>query len=255
VFYRVHPCAASLTRGDTRCNIGLAEQYRLRLELPDEVLTMKCDQLPEPLPNDPLSILNGWVTDARDSGDYPNADAMALSTVDPNGQPATRIVLCKQIVRDPGYAVFYTNYDSSKGKAIAGNSAVSAVFHWDKMNRQARLEGRATVSPAEESDRYFASRDRESQIGAWASAQSQIIQERAQLLRAMQAMQQRFADTADIPRPPHWGGYRIWLSSVELWVRGEARLHDRGRWERRLGEEQSDGSYRPDRWQSGRLQP
>jgi len=216
---------------------------------------MKSEQLPEPLPDDPLSILNAWIADARDSGSYPNADAMALSTVDPAGQPATRIVLCKQIISDPGYVVFYTNYGSAKGHAIAGNAAVSAVFHWDTMNRQARLEGRATASPAEESDRYFASRDRESQIGAWASAQSQIIQERAQLLRAMQAMEQRFADTAVIPRPPHWGGYRIWLSAVELWVRGEARLHDRGRWERHLGDEQGDGSYRPEGWQSARLQP
>jgi pyridoxamine 5'-phosphate oxidase len=216
---------------------------------------MKHEQLAEPLPHDPLPMLNAWIAEARDSGAYPNADAMALATSNPNGQPTTRIVLCKQIVNDPGYAVFYTNYTSTKGEAIAANNAVSAVFHWDHMNRQARLEGRAVASPAEESDRYFASRDRESQIGAWASAQSQVIHERSQLVRAMQAMQQRFADTPEIPRPPHWGGYRIWLTAVELWVRGEARLHDRGRWERHLGEAGGAGSFRPDDWQSQRLQP
>lgn len=255
VFYRVHPCAASLTDGTIGCNNGLAESCQLRLELPHEIIVMNFEQLPEPLPANPMQVLNAWVAAARDSGIYPNPEAMALSTVGQNGQPSTRIVLCKQLVCDPGFVVFYTNYGSAKGEAIAGNTAVSAVFHWDSMNRQARIEGRATLSPAQESDDYFASRDRESQVGAWASAQSQVIQERSQLLRAMQAMQQRFAATAEIPRPAQWGGYRIWLSAVELWTRGEARLHDRARWQRTLGAVLSDGSYQPGDWQNSRLQP
>lgn len=212
------------------------------------------DQLGTPLPGDPLPLLASWLTDARNSGQYPNPDAMALATVDAAGLPSTRIVLCKELVCEPGYAVFYTNYASAKGDAIAATGAVSAVFHWDRLNRQARLEGVALKSPVAESDAYFASRDRDSQIGAWASAQSQAIGEREQLLRALQAMQQRFSGDSAIPRPPHWGGYRIWLTAVELWTRGEARLHDRGRWVRRLGET-DDGAYSPDKWRSQRLQP
>lgn len=212
------------------------------------------EQLPEPLPDNPLTILSNWLDDARDSGLYPNPDAMALATIDDKGQPANRIVLCKELVCDPGYAVFFTNYASAKGEQIETVSKVSAVFHWDRMNRQARLEGLAVRSPATESDTYFASRDRDSQIGAWASAQSQPIEERAQLLRALQAMQQRFNDQQPIPRPPHWGGYRIWLTAVELWTRGAARLHDRGRWERELAAA-AEGDYSPQPWQSRRLQP
>ena len=212
------------------------------------------EQLATPLPDNPLPILASWLDDARASKQYPNPDAMALATVDAEGLPATRIVLCKELACDPGYAVFYTNYASAKGDAIAATGAVAAVFHWDRLNRQARLEGVAVKSPAAESDAYFSSRDRDSQIGAWASAQSQAIEEREQLLRALQAMQQRFAGETIIPRPPHWGGYRVWLTAVELWTRGDARLHDRGRWERRLGDT-DDGCYSPEPWHSCRLQP
>ncbi len=212
------------------------------------------EQLPEPLPDNPLHILSQWLEDARASGLYPNPDAMALATVEPTGQPANRIVLCKQLLADPGYAVFYTNYASAKGDAITANARVAAVFHWDRLNRQARLEGVAVPSPAAESDAYFASRDRDSQIGAWASAQSQPIEQRSQLLRALQAMQQRFGDHNSIARPPHWGGYRIWLSAVELWTRGDARLHDRGRWKRELTAS-ADGGHMASPWQSQRLQP
>ncbi len=212
------------------------------------------EQLPDPLPDNPLHILSQWLDEARASNLYPNPDAMALATVDATGQPANRIVLCKQLLAEPGYAVFYTNYTSAKGDAIAANARVAAVFHWDRLNRQARLEGIAVPSPAAESDAYFASRDRDSQVGAWASAQSQPIEQRSQLLRALQAMQQRFGDRDSIARPPHWGGYRVWLTAAELWTRGDARLHDRGRWERELTAG-DDGGFTASPWQHQRLQP
>jgi pyridoxamine 5'-phosphate oxidase len=212
-------------------------------------------QLPEMLPDNPLPIVRQWLDRARNNGGYPNPDAMALATVSSNGQPTNRVVLCKQIVDDPGYLVFYTNYESAKANDIASRNSVAAVFHWDHLNRQVRLEGAVEKSPPEESDAYFASRDRESQVGAWASAQSEPIEERAQLLRALEAMNRRFADGQTIPRPPHWGGYRIWLTAVELWVRGDARLHDRGRWQRTLGDVAAEGGFQPQAWSSCRLQP
>ena len=212
------------------------------------------EQLPEPLPDNPLPLLDQWLEEARSSRHYPNPDAMALATVTASGQPANRIVLCKQLAVEPGFVVFYTNYDSAKGADIAANNKVSAVFHWDRMNRQARLEGLAVRSPTSESDTYFGSRDRDSQIGAWASAQSEPIEERTQLLRALQAIQQRFGADDGITRPPQWGGYRIWLSAVELWTRGDARLHDRGRWERELTAG-NEGEYTGTGWRHQRLQP
>jgi pyridoxamine 5'-phosphate oxidase len=172
-------------------------------------------------------------------------------------------VLCKSIVIDPGYLVFYTNYNSAKASAIETNSRVAAVFHWDHMNRQARVEGIAVRSPAAESDAYFATRDKESQIGAWASAQSQPIGSRLMLMQKHVATARKLSNLAvdsgimSVPRPPFWGGYRIWLSAVELWVRGEARLHDRGRWERPLavsaGSADPSPSFGP--WSATRLQP
>lgn len=202
-----------------------------------------------------MELVSTWLDEAHADAGFPNPDAMALATVAADGTPNNRVVLCKQVVNDPGYVVFYTNYDSVKGDELAGNPAVAAVFHWDHLNRQIRLEGRAVRSPAEESDAYFASRDRESQVGAWASAQSQPLEERAQLLRAMQAIELRFPRGETVPRPPHWGGYRIWLTAVELWARGKARLHDRGRWERELGDPFEGDSFIPGPWEHRRLQP
>lgn len=217
-------------------------------------------QLPEKLPSNPLPLLARWLDDAKGDGSLPNADAMALATVDAGGQPAVRIVLCKQIVEDPGYLVFYTNYDSAKGAAIEAHDRVAAVFHWDHLNRQARVEGIAVRSPTAESDAYFATRDKESQIGAWASAQSQPISSRMQLLNKHVATARKLSGLAvdsgimSVPRPSFWGGYRIWISAIELWMRGEARLHDRGRWERPLRLSQNSDPI-AGVWSSNRLQP
>jgi pyridoxamine 5'-phosphate oxidase len=216
-------------------------------------------RLPEKLPQDPMPTVRSWLDDARDSGELPNPDAMTLATVNSSGQPSARIVLCKSVVVDPGYVVFYTNFDSAKGQDIAGSDKVACVFHWDALNRQIRLEGLAQRSPDAESDAYFSSRDKESQIGAWASAQSQVLANRQTLMNKHVATSRKLADLqeesgkTEIPRPPFWGGYRIWVSTVELWVRGDARLHDRGRWDRSL-EPDSDG-FTTGSWQVHRIQP
>jgi pyridoxamine 5'-phosphate oxidase len=218
------------------------------------------EQLPDTLPRDPLPLLRNWVQEAIEDGTLPNADAMTLATVNDNHEPAARVVLCKEIVRDPGYVVFYTNYNSAKSLSIADNSKVAAVFHWDHLNRQVRLEGIAVKSPAEESDAYFASRDKESQIGAWASAQSEPIDSRQVILNKHAATARKLSDLAldsgimAIPRPPFWGGYRIWLTAVELWTRGNARLHDRARWDRAV-KAGADGQLEADSWTATRLQP
>lgn len=205
-----------------------------------------------------MPLLEKWLQDAIADGSLPNPDAMALATVNA-GQPATRVVLCKQLVADPGYLVFYTNYNSAKGAAIAANNRVAGVFHWDHMNRQARFEGLAIKTSAAQSDMYFASRDKESQIGAWASAQSEPLGSRMELLNKHMATARKLGSLAeaagksDVPRPPFWGGYEIWLSAVELWTRGKARLHDRARWERDLVT--GGPAPEPGNWRARRLQP
>ena len=218
------------------------------------------EQLPESLPNSPMPLIGKWLRDAVADGGLPNPDAMTLATVDATGRPSARIVLCKTLVEDSGYLVFYTNYESAKGIAIEVSNRVAAVFHWDDLNRQVRIEGLALKSPKEESDAYFASRDKESQIGAWASNQSQFIDSRQMLLNKHATTARKLSGLAvdsgimAIPRPPFWGGYRIWINAAELWVRGQARLHDRGRWERSLdlgnGKNPKLGA-----WTAIRLQP
>jgi pyridoxamine 5'-phosphate oxidase len=217
--------------------------------------------LPEKLPVNPLPLLAKWLADAQADATLPNPDAMALATVSEHGHPSVRIVLCKHIAIEPGYLVFYTNYGSAKAAAIEVHRGVAAVFHWDHLNRQARVEGIAIRSPAAESDSYFATRDKESQVGAWASAQSQPIESRRQLLHKHVATARKLSGLAvdsgimSVPRPSFWGGYRIWVSAVELWMRGDARLHDRGRWERPLTTVDNANPV-PGKWNNPvRLQP
>jgi pyridoxamine 5'-phosphate oxidase len=218
------------------------------------------EQLSKNLPDNPMPALCAWLQNAIEDGGLPNPEAMTLATIDQTGQPSARIVLCKDIIADPGYLIFYTNYSSAKGVDIEAGNKVATAFHWDHLNKQARVEGLAIKSPTEESDAYFASRDKESQIGAWASAQSESIDDRQTLLAKHAATTRKLSDLAldsgrnDIPRPPFWGGYRIYVQAVELWVRGAARLHDRGRWERTL-EIDADGSLAAGTWTTTRLQP
>ena len=222
--------------------------------------------LPEPLPPDPLAVLETWLSQAWDAHQQPNPNAMVLATSTPDGRPSARVVLCRGIVPQPGFIVFYTNYLSLKGKQLKDNPRAAAVIHWDALHRQVRIEGPVTFAPAADSDRYFAARSWPKRIAAWASLQSEPLSARSALLKSVAETAARFGTPVpggpqseenqefEVPRPPHWGGYRLWAESVELWVEGDARMHDRARWVRHLTR-QSDATYQGGPWSSSRLQP
>lgn len=208
--------------------------------------------LPGTLPSDPMPLFEQWFLEARTDAGLRNPDAMVVATSTPDGRPSARVVLCKALVVDPGYIVFYTNYDSRKGHELDANARASAVFHWDALGRQARLEGTVARSPAEESDAYFASRALDSRIGAWASLQSQPLDSRRTLLKRVATEAARFG--ISVPRPPHWGGFRLWPEAVELWSEGAFRVHDRARWTRAV-EPDGPAGFRAGPWRATRLYP
>lgn len=224
-------------------------------------------QLPEQLPDNPLPLALAWFDYAQRAANTANPNALSLATLDHNGNPSSRIVLCKSFVVDPGYLVFYTNYESAKGRAIQANPRVAAVMHWDALGMQLRCEGFAVKSPAAESDAYFASRSWGSQLGAWGSDQSRPVATRAALIAQIRERAKKLgialgADTSTlsgatapkIARPPHWGGFRIWPDALELWRDGAERIHDRARWERRVTPG-DDHNFDCGPWTPSRLQP
>ena len=227
-------------------------------------MTPSLETLSDPLPAEPLAILEHWLAEAWRHRFQPNPNSMVLATSDAHGRPSARVVLCKEVVPRPGYLVFFTNYLSHKGRQLAENPRAAAVLHWDHLHRQVRIEGPVLKAPAADSDAYFASRPWQSRLGAWASAQSEPTASREALRQSLAAAAHRFeapvpghstAQELDvlIPRPPHWGGYHLWAESVELWVEGEARIHDRGRWTRTLAP--CPDGFEPGAWKATRLQP
>jgi pyridoxamine 5'-phosphate oxidase len=222
--------------------------------------------LPEPLPSEPLVTVNRWLAEAWQHRHQPNPNAMVLATADRNGRPSARVVLCKELVPQPGFLVFYTNYLSHKGRQLKENPRAAAVLHWDQLHRQVRVEGPVVQAPAADSDAYFASRPWQSRVGAWASAQSEAVASRELLQEAVTQTAQRFGTPLPghpgaendldivIPRPAHWGGYHLWAETVELWVEGEARIHDRAQWTRKLTP-QANGFFEAGPWTATRLQP
>ena len=208
--------------------------------------------LPTNLPRDPMPMFQEWVEAARTGQVQRNPDAMVLATCTPSGLPSARVILCKKLIADPGYIVFFTNYASRKGEQLEANAEAAAVFHWDALGRQVRLEGAVTRSPEAESDEYFASRPLDSRIGAWASLQSQPLDSRRTLLARAASEAARFG--ARVPRPPHWGGYRLWPRAVELWNEGAFRVHDRARWTREI-EPAGENVFSTGPWQATRLYP
>ena len=223
--------------------------------------------LPDPLPKDPMPLAAAWLRQAWDEKIQRNPNSMVLATTDAGGRPSARVVLCKEIVIDPGYLVFYTNYESRKGHELAAQPWAAVVFQWDELRRQLRVEGPVVRSPANESDDYFASRPWQSRLAALTSQQSAPIASRRALLEKLRDTAARYdapnplssADADEdpglrLPRPPGWGGYHLWAAEVELWVEGEHRLHDRIRWTRELKSTGGTPSQAGP-WQHQRLQP
>jgi len=161
-------------------------------------------------------------------------DAMVLSTVDPDGRPSGRYVLLKAF--DQRGFVFYTNLESRKARALAANPHAALTFYWGPIEKQVRIEGSVERVSDEEADRYFDTRPRPFQIGAWASTQSTTLASRTALEERVAEMTRRFENAAAIPRPPFWSGFRIVPSSIEFWTRDPARLHERERYERANGQ-------------------
>jgi pyridoxamine 5'-phosphate oxidase len=190
---------------------------------------------------DPIAQFQLWLDEAI-AAQHIEPNAMTLATIDPNGKPSARIVLLKGL--DERGFVFYTNYESRKGQALAHNPAAALVFYWDKLSRQVRVEGTVAKISAEASDAYFASRPRDSQLGTWASHQSTPLPDRASLHAKAQAVNEKFANDS-IPRPPYWGGYRLTPDYLEFWQGRPSRLHDRLTYTL-----QADGT-----WEIGRLSP
>ncbi len=176
---------------------------------------------------DPIVQFRRWYDDAL--AQLPEPSAMVLATADATGAPSARHVLLKGV--DERGFVWFTNYESTKARELAANPRAALVFPWFPIRRQVTVKGNVEVLDGAASDAYFATRDRRSQIGAWASPQSEVIPDRAWLEHRVEDTERRF-DGVDVPRPPHWGGYRLTPHRIELWHNQPNRLHDRFRYER-----------------------
>lgn len=172
---------------------------------------------------DPFALFDDWYAQARQT--EPNdSNAMALATVDASGRPSARMVLLKG--HGPDGFVFYTNHHGRKAGELAATPKAALLFHWKSLRRQIRIEGTVSRATDAESDAYFASRSRDSQLGAWSSDQSRPLDSRETFEARFAQMQARFQGV-DVPRPPHWGGYRVTPHAIEFWQDREHRLHER----------------------------
>lgn len=205
----------------------------------------------DPLPDTPLPLFARWLEEARACDGIPNPEAMAVATVDEAADPQVRLVLCRGFDPDRARFEFFTNYESDKGRQLLAHPRASCVFHWDPLGRQVRLSGRVERTSEARSDAYFASRDPRSQLSAWASRQSRVIESREALEAELAALRDRFGDgvSVPIPRPPGWGGFVVVAERIELWSAREGRLHDRARWVKTSAEDEVLS------WRVDRLQP
>jgi pyridoxamine 5'-phosphate oxidase len=190
--------------------------------------------------DDLFALFDSWLREAE-AGEPNDPNAMALATVDAGGQPSVRMVLLKG--HGPEGFVFYTNREGRKAGDLAATPRAALLFHWKSLRRQVRVEGAVVEVTDAESDAYFASRSRDSQLGAWASDQSRPLDARETFERRVEEMARRF-EGGDVPRPPHWGGYRVVPHRIEFWQDRAHRLHERRLFLR-------DG----DRWTEGLLYP
>ena len=211
------------------------------------------------LPPDPMPVLARWLDEAFADRLEPHPHAIALATVDPDGAPSARMVLCKRVELEQGAVVFYTHRESRKGRALAAHPRAALVFYWGPQDRQVRVEGPVLPTSDAEGDAYFATRPADAQLGAWASRQSEPIASRAALEERMAEVAARFGvetrgvAQAAVPRPPSWGGYRVVADAVELWRGRPGRIHDRALYRRTLAER--DGRLVGGSWRVERLQP
>lgn len=189
---------------------------------------------------DPSALFDQWFAEARAS-EINDPEAMALATADRNCRPSVRMVLLKG--HGPDGFVFYTNDESSKGEQLAGNPQAALLLHWKSLRRQVRIEGAVERVATAEADAYFASRARDSQLGAWVSDQSRPLDRRETFEQRFEEAKQRF-EGLEVPRPPHWGGYRVIPERIEFWSDRPYRLHERRLFVRDGGE-----------WHEGLLYP
>jgi pyridoxamine 5'-phosphate oxidase len=172
---------------------------------------------------DPFSLFDDWFAEAQASEpDLP--EAMSVATADATGQPSSRMVLLKDY--GPDGFVFYTNVESAKGIQLTENPRAALLFHWKSLRRQVRIEGMAEAVSEGEADAYFASRARDSQLGAWASDQSRPMENRERFEQRFEELERRYAGQ-DVPRPPFWSGYRVVPDRIEFWTERPYRLHER----------------------------
>lgn len=171
----------------------------------------------------PIALFQEWLADAKASS-MREPTAMTLATATPDGKPSARIVLLKAV--DNNGFVFYTNSLSRKGRELMHNERASLLFYWMELQKQVRVEGAVEQVPDAQSDKYFAERPYESQIGAWASQQSEVMYNREALLDRMNRYRMQFSGK-DVPRPPHWGGFRVVPSRIEFWLEEKHRIHQR----------------------------
>ncbi|WP_020568451.1 pyridoxamine 5'-phosphate oxidase [Neolewinella persica] len=175
-------------------------------------------------PENPFPLFDRWFTDAKNGGCL-EPNAMVLATVTEQGTPAARVVLLKQVIAD-GF-VFFTNYESRKGRELEAMPQAASVFNWLALQRQVRIEGRVVRATPERSTAYFQTRPKKSQIGAWVSPQSQEIPDRTFLENRQEEIEAQYADAEALPRPENWGGYVIIPTLIEFWQGRSSRLHDR----------------------------
>ena len=214
---------------DLGFDMGMAEEIVTR----EEIRAMRrsySDAGLETLPENPFEAFASWLKDAHENPVIVEANAMVLSTVTADSQINTRTVLLKDI-SDGGFT-FFTNYQSRKAHGIELNPNVSLLFPWFAMERQVSISGVAEKVSTQESDEYFATRPWGSQIGAWASAQSSQLASRAELEQRFEGASQKWPEGTVVPRPAHWGGYRVNPLNIEFWQGRYSRLHDRLRYER-----------------------
>lgn len=192
-------------------------------------------------PKNPLVLFDRWFKEALNAN-FLDVNAMTLATVSPQGKPTVRAILLKGF--DARGFVFFTNYESDKARDMDKRSQVSMLFFWPLLKRQVRIDGKAQRVPARESDQYFRIRPRDSQLGVWASRQSRVIPSREVLEKTMRELEKKFRNKP-VPRPPHWGGYRVIPQTYEFWKGRPHRLHDRIRYDLQS----------PGKWKLERLSP